>query len=196
MSGWCSTAVIASPRWAAAWADSSSAVSYCSRWTARIEAAQAWMVFRQAARVVSRALCLLSSVPRAHSPAAWISSTLDDPGGVTRSAYGRTGLRAGCRRRCRRRGRHREVADLGLPLGRQPLQPAEADQVGGESRDDQAVQPPRPELPQGEGAAERHHGGPHEPDEHLLAPAEDVDAGPGPLRPADAAGRGRPGQPP
>src|SRR5947209_20604232 len=121
-----STAFRASARWAAAWAESSSALSNCSRCTARIDAAQAWIVLRQAARVVSRALCLLSRTPRAHSPPAWISSPF-----VTRSAYG--GVGPGLRYRSgghRSRSGHREVADLGPALHRQPLQPPEAGQVG------------------------------------------------------------------
>src|SRR5437867_5457964 len=127
MSGWRSTAAMASARWAAAWADSSSAAPNSSRWTARIEAAQAWMVLRQAASVVSRALCLLSRTPRAQSPPAWMSSDV-----VTRSAYGGAGP-AGVAPGAgggghRSHGRRPEVTDLGPPFDRQPLQPAERDQ--------------------------------------------------------------------
>src|SRR5438105_662418 len=127
-----STAFRACARWAAAWAASSTALSNCSRWTARIDAAQAWIVLRQAARVVSRALCLLSRTPRAHSPRAWISSAREGGNSVTRSAYGGVGPALGPRRQLRPNRRcGREVPDLGPALHRQALQPPEADQVGG-----------------------------------------------------------------
>src|SRR5687768_820013 len=140
MSGCFSTAAMASARWAAAWVDSSSAVSNCSRWTARIDAAQAWIVLRHAARVISRALCLLSNTPRAQSPPAWISSSF-----VTSSAYGGGGPRVRASRSrsscCRS---SREVADLDPALPGQLLQAPEAGQVGGQTRHDHAVGGPYP----------------------------------------------------
>src|SRR5579884_2278652 len=169
MSGCRSTAPRASARCAAAWAANSSAWSNSSRLTARIDAAQAWIVLRQAASVVSRALCLLSNTPRAHSPRAWISSPL-----VTGPAYAATGdaarvdaasadagagplplrrrgrLGRGTRRRSE--GRRREVAHLGLALQRQLLQPPEGGEVAGEGHDDQAVHGPQQRGADHEGA--------------------------------------------